>query len=433
MPYTTIGQLPKAVKDNLPKHARNIWMSAYNAAVQQGHDESSCAAIAWAAVEKSYSKDEAGKWVHKHDQKKMALHFPSPEGEFQAEGPKKFWKELIYAEKFIHPQNPEINFEVTSDRMQRWVDNFNKGVVENVTIPLRHSDEPDRNTGTVEALEIRGFPRVSLWGLLNIADEAVAEKIGKTILGCSIRVESDFMDALTGENYGEVLSHVALTNNPHIPDLAGFIEAESQLIEDIITLMREEDFKRVTDAEKGGIKLEIVEKMKEFVSSLEAETDEAKVKESIRAFVAEHALEEPSPTPEPDPEPPSQITAEKESESIDFEKLPASVREKLAEFEAFKAQKNDEEDSRLVEDFEMAGKLTPAVRGLAMSILKAGRSQSVDFEGGKTDIRAQFEKLLREMPARVDFTEHGKVDAKPPTREELVEQTVARMVATLPK
>ena len=63
MPYDTIADLPDAVK-GLPKHAKEIYKSAYNSA-SKDNDEGSSAAIAWAAVKNKYKKNEEGNWVAK--------------------------------------------------------------------------------------------------------------------------------------------------------------------------------------------------------------------------------------------------------------------------------------------------------------------------------------------------------------------------------
>lgn len=64
MPYDTRSDLPDSVKDNLPAHAQGIYKEAFNSAWEQyGHDEPRAHRVAWGAVEKSYHKNDDGKWV----------------------------------------------------------------------------------------------------------------------------------------------------------------------------------------------------------------------------------------------------------------------------------------------------------------------------------------------------------------------------------
>ncbi len=64
MPYKNRGDLPDSVKDNLPKHAEDIYKEAFNSAWEQyGHDESRAHRVAWGAVKEKYHKNDDGEWV----------------------------------------------------------------------------------------------------------------------------------------------------------------------------------------------------------------------------------------------------------------------------------------------------------------------------------------------------------------------------------
>jgi cation transport regulator len=78
MPYNKISELPDSVSDNLPKHAQEIYLSAYNSAWEQydqpeerrgdASREETAHKVAWAAVKKVYEKDEkSGNWRRKED------------------------------------------------------------------------------------------------------------------------------------------------------------------------------------------------------------------------------------------------------------------------------------------------------------------------------------------------------------------------------
>ncbi len=75
-PYRKVSELPDRVKDNLPAHAQEIYMEAYNSAWDQYKDpedrrednsrEETAHSVAWAAVKHKYEKDEkSGKWKAK--------------------------------------------------------------------------------------------------------------------------------------------------------------------------------------------------------------------------------------------------------------------------------------------------------------------------------------------------------------------------------
>ncbi len=73
MPYKTVSDLPDSVKDNLPTHAQQIYLAAFNNAWEeydqpnerrgQESREEVARKVAWAAVKKKYEKDEnSGQW-----------------------------------------------------------------------------------------------------------------------------------------------------------------------------------------------------------------------------------------------------------------------------------------------------------------------------------------------------------------------------------
>jgi len=67
LPYKTERDLPDSVKDNLPKHAQEIYRAAYNSAWDgYHHDEERAHRVAWAAVKNEYEKDDkSGDWKAK--------------------------------------------------------------------------------------------------------------------------------------------------------------------------------------------------------------------------------------------------------------------------------------------------------------------------------------------------------------------------------
>jgi len=76
MPYDNVTDLPDSVKDNLPKHAQEIYRAAFNSAWDEysnasrrrGDDtrEETAHKVAWNAVKEKYEKS-SDKWVAKKD------------------------------------------------------------------------------------------------------------------------------------------------------------------------------------------------------------------------------------------------------------------------------------------------------------------------------------------------------------------------------
>jgi len=70
VPYDTKSDLPESVRNALPAHAQDIYKEAYNSAWDEyHHDEARAHRVAWGAVERSYHKNDDGKWVKGASQK----------------------------------------------------------------------------------------------------------------------------------------------------------------------------------------------------------------------------------------------------------------------------------------------------------------------------------------------------------------------------
>ncbi|MFW6025959.1 MAG: ChaB family protein [Candidatus Woesearchaeota archaeon] len=71
MPYKKKKELPDNVKDNLPDHAQDIYIAAFNSAYQDIDDEAEAHAIAWSAVKRTFKKNKKGNWIKKEKTKKI--------------------------------------------------------------------------------------------------------------------------------------------------------------------------------------------------------------------------------------------------------------------------------------------------------------------------------------------------------------------------
>jgi cation transport regulator len=77
MPYKQLGDLPDSVRDNVPRHAQEIYLEAFNSAWDQYADpderrgdasrEETAHRVAWAAVKQKYEKGDDGRWHRKDD------------------------------------------------------------------------------------------------------------------------------------------------------------------------------------------------------------------------------------------------------------------------------------------------------------------------------------------------------------------------------
>lgn len=203
-------------------------------------------------------KAETQRSINLKDKELNAFSFES----INAEN-KRFWKELIRIGSFIHPQNLKEKFEVTLDRMKEWVRNFEGKIVDSVPVPYSHPKDNveliENNHGIVKKLEIR--ENKSLWGLLDTDEDASKKIENEQIASVSVSIDPAFLDN-QGKNRGEVLRHVALTNDPYITGLAGFQLAAEGIKNSVVCFQRETN--KEQEKEKNKMEKEIFEKLENF-------------------------------------------------------------------------------------------------------------------------------------------------------------------------
>jgi cation transport regulator len=65
VPYDNLSDLPESVRNNLPRHAHEIYRATFNSAEEQYGEEERAHRVAWSAVENKYEKNDQGSWVEK--------------------------------------------------------------------------------------------------------------------------------------------------------------------------------------------------------------------------------------------------------------------------------------------------------------------------------------------------------------------------------
>jgi cation transport regulator ChaB len=220
MPYTA-EILPDFVK-KMPAELKDAWLKAFNASFETYKgDEGKAMATANSMIGKmGYRKNKDGEYVKAErnmDVITSPIMFSIPEG-------KKFIKEVVYEGNFVHPETKKP-LKLTVERFKEWIKNFKNKLVDVCYVPLNHSTNPADNTGFIEDLFIADSEnnpgKKGLFAKYNIILDDISSKIGRTILGDSIGIERYFSPE-TGEDMGEILSHIALTNDQYIQNLGEF-------------------------------------------------------------------------------------------------------------------------------------------------------------------------------------------------------------------
>lgn len=205
---------------------------------------------------------------------------------------KLFRKEILRVGEWVHPQDPTKKLEVTTDKLDTMVKNFDDRVCDIVQMPLAaannaHSEDPDRNKGEIIGLEREGD------ALFATCDARVdADKFGSTYLGISAMYAEDYKDKKSGKFVGPTLLHGCITNRPYITDLGAFEEitaATADLDTEPVLLSRTKKEPIVPKSTLADLKRQLKEDHDIDLDDLQeaAEATDELIDEAVRQVMAE--------------------------------------------------------------------------------------------------------------------------------------------------
>ena len=136
---------------------------------------------------------------------------------------KLFEKHILNMGDLLHPKTGE-KIRVDDTFVATMQDNFAKGYCDIVQVPLanddnKHVESPAANLGEVVGIRKRGG---KVYALLDARQDA--DKFGKTYLGASAFLSTNYTDSATGNKVGPTLLHVAVTNRPYVTGLEDYRE-----------------------------------------------------------------------------------------------------------------------------------------------------------------------------------------------------------------
>lgn len=177
----------------------------------------------------------------------------------QAQG-RLFEKHILNKGPLIHPMTGE-RINIDDDFVARMMANFENNVCDTVQVPVandsnKHVESPDANKGEVIGLRERGG---KVYAVIDARQDA--EKFGKTYLGASAFLSTNYTDSRTGKKAGPCLLHVAVTNRPYVVDLEPYQEimaatATDDDNTDVVVMTQEEQTVPTLDELKAALRNE---------------------------------------------------------------------------------------------------------------------------------------------------------------------------------
>jgi hypothetical protein len=134
-----------------------------------------------------------------------------------------FEKHILSIGPLIHPKTGE-RINVDDEFLNTVVRNFDNNVCDIVQVPLanddnQHVENADANKGEITQLRKRNG---KLYAVVDAREDA--DKFGKTYLGASAFLSTNYTDSRDGKKAGPTLLHVAVTNRPYVVGLEPYKE-----------------------------------------------------------------------------------------------------------------------------------------------------------------------------------------------------------------
>lgn len=335
---------------------------------------------------------------------------------------KRYWKQLCPFGEWIDP-NDWDNSKLVIDRnlVDQLVKNFNDKVLDYVPVPLGHpydsSSLASLNTGELLELEAR---EDGLYGLIEIRDNAVADKIDKNLIpNVSMGMDLQYKDKKDGSLKGAVLQHVGLVTDPYLKGMHAFEPALSDMSQAAIVLSDSSNNKReengmnkvkVTNDRDFDVEVKWQEDGEEKTATVAVGAD-VEVPEDQEEAVKQQIADAKEPEDKGEDKSGEDNLSEGEKDLSDeqkaFEAEKAELAREKAELAKQKRELSEKQAEAEYEKLISEGKLVPAQKEsyLALCAAKDTKVQLSDTKTKSVDVL--LSELFAAMPAMRLLSEDG--------------------------
>jgi len=152
---------------------------------------------------------------------KIQLAFFNEKKDFEKQDGKLWRKPILAFGIWKHPENRDVEFEITPEVADEIIANFKKGVPVEAPVVLTHTDDPTKKVGLIKEFIKTD---VGLDAVLSVDDKEMNSNIESSdkAPGVSCWLDLEYRDKKTDEELGAVVKHVALVNHPYIEGLGGY-------------------------------------------------------------------------------------------------------------------------------------------------------------------------------------------------------------------
>lgn len=338
--------------------------------------------------------------------------------------------QVLKIKKLIHRDAKGGVLNVTKESIKKIVKNFKDNVIDNVYVPLGHTNDVKKNTGKVTDLIATDS---GLDAVIEIRDKSVLKKLkDKLIEKVSASIDENYLNKETGKFVGPVLRHIALVAEPYIKGMNtdGLVFLEEDEEKNVVVLVEEttigEDLTTIKDTinnvnfvvERITKKLDKDKKMdkKEETKNVsdevkkddevkEEKSDETKEEKTTEDVKSDEKSEDNSKEDE-------KSTEEKTSDEKSDKTSTESESKDEATEEETESVDNSEKDKEInlaeaekeYDELLQAGKVLPVQKNEIVSLLAS--KGTINLSEGEKSISELVKSLLNKQKS-LDFEEKG--------------------------
>jgi hypothetical protein len=197
----------------------------------------------------------------------------------------------------IHPAT-KAKITIDDDFVSKLKQNFANNVCDIVQVPLaddnnQHSESPERNQGEVVGVEEENG---KVYAIIDARTDDAKKNLGKTWLGASAMLSTNYVDTATGERVGPTLLHVAVTNRPYVTGLEQYQEIIAASNSDPDSTVVVYETEEVVEEETSEEVQASADRLNDETLEASSPTEENKTmtREELIAALAEHGIDVPA-------------------------------------------------------------------------------------------------------------------------------------------
>lgn len=291
-----------------------------------------------------------------------------------------FRKQILKKGKWYHYSADGGVLDITEKMIDNLIENFKKGFLDSVPVPLTHTNDPSMNTGMVKEL-IK--TEEGLDAVLEIKDETVFEKIKKGLItAISASFDPNYQIKKTKEYVGPTLLHTALVSEPYIKGMGKFVALSDEYGDREIIMLEDTKFDIKTS----------LKQVFDVLTKIQKQLEEDEKKETVPE------------TPETPVEIPSEdVTKDKDIDTVDVK---PEVKESDETVPATKVDFADTE--KIYTEYLMKGKMVPAQKDAFIALCE--HLKTIQLSDNTIDTKSLLDAFMQSQPKIVNFAEDGTIE-----------------------